>query len=161
MKNLLTPNHLAAIWAGVFPLSDASGPPQQWIDLHSKSVVYNDHAFQVQRQGHAGIADHVGMWKHANPNFEMRVELVWQELEKNGKVHVTFAFVGTGTYTNDLTSQFKASGKTFRYRGRLDLTINEDDGLIEVVDEYYPLHFDAGTSIDDYRKREEDNEFKA
>lgn len=85
----------------------------------------------------------------------MEVKDIWPKLELPGKTRLSFEINGSGTFLNDVAQHIKASGKSFRYKGRVDLTVNED-GLIEAVDEYYPLHFDSGKSIEDYRGREKD-----
>lgn len=146
-----------ATWASCFEPIGAVRPGEGWIDLHSKSVVYNDHAFRVQRKGHAGIAEHVQTWKTANPDFKMKVTDVWPELKKDGKRRLTFEINGTGTFSGDLAAVLKPSNKAFGYQGRIDFTIDDKTGLIETIDEYYPFHFDSGKSIEDYRKVEKDN----
>lgn len=152
---------LAHTWAGQFEkVGPTGGPAQEWIDLHSESIVYRDHAHQLQRSGLAGVANHIGLWKWSNPDFKMDVTDVWPELKLSGKRRLTFEFIGSGTFLKDLSPEIKASGKFFSYKGRIDLTINRD-GLIEAVDEYYPFQFDRGTSVEDYRKKEKDGQQRA
>ena len=108
--------------------------------------VYTDHAFMIHRSGHATLAKHFSIWIAAHPDFEMQIVRMDPEVsvttqDKGKWKRVSIRTVNRGTFQNDLPRR-EASGKKFEFMGVVDLVIDEEDGLVGKVDEWYTWEFD-------------------
>ena len=73
----------------------------------------------------------------------------------NGKVKVIFKTDNQGTLSNDLPRK-KATGKEFLFKGLVEFIVDEESGLIEVVEEWYCSNFELARSVEqDYNLKED------
>ena len=110
--------------------------------------LYVDHAFLIRRSGRATLEKHFNIWIGAHPDFSMAiVRMDPEEAVARGAMgeelkRISIRTVNRGTFQNDLPRR-KASGKKFEFMGAVDLLLDEKDGLIVRVDEYYTWEFDG------------------
>ncbi|KAJ4249726.1 hypothetical protein NW764_016489 [Fusarium oxysporum] len=125
-----------------------------WVNLHTKDVTWTDHAFQLWREGHAGVINHAKIWRGAIPEFKIEAKTIWQEESlPGGKTRIVCPTQNTGTFVSDLPA-VKASGKAFWFPGVIDFVIQDEDGLIESMNEYYTFIFHGVNSINGYERKE-------
>jgi hypothetical protein len=60
-------------------------------------------------------------------------------------------FIGRGTFSGDVRTFRRASGKTFAYQSCLVLDIN-DEGLVTKVEEYYSFLHGEGVEVEKYHQ---------
>jgi hypothetical protein len=68
--------------------------------------------------------------------------------------HFSIRTINRGTFLVDLPSR-KASGKKFTFSGVVDFIIDEESGLIELLNEWYTSEFGSGKEIPEYHTLEE------
>ncbi|KAJ4263313.1 hypothetical protein NW762_006131 [Fusarium torreyae] len=126
----------------------------EWVKLHTEDITYTDHAFQLWRNGHAGIKNHAKIWKGAIPDFKIEAKDIWlEESLAGGKTRLVCQTHNSGTFAYDLPG-VKASGKAFWFPGVIDFIVRDEDGLIESINEYYTFIFHSVDSINGYDHRE-------
>jgi hypothetical protein len=141
------PHRWAAAWS--FP------DPSIWLSLYTPTATYIDHAFQIRRSGTPILRRHFDIWRTSIPDFVMEVEQsAGEEPLPGGRRKYSIRTINRGTFLKDLPSA-KASGKTFSFRGVVDLVVREEDGLIEEVHEWYSSNFGNSKDVAEYHTLED------
>lgn len=122
-------------------------PLSDFLSIYSPSVVWNDHAFLVHREGLDDLAALRQRWLSANQPYSC----VARDVHPTNSGAVV-EFVATGKFAHDL-GPIEATGQNFQYKACLVLDINKETGLIEKVEEYYTKLWYQSVDVDGYRRQ--------
>jgi hypothetical protein len=120
-------------------------PISDFLAIYAPTIVWNDHAFLIHRQGLDDIVALRQRWLGANPAYTCAARNL--HVTESGAV---VEFVGTGKFAQDL-GPIKATGQEFQYNACLVLDISKETGLIEKVEEYYTKLWHQSVDLDGYR----------